>query len=65
MQKNWKITTMIIGVVGGALMGAGTAYLMIKRNEKDNTTPRMNANQGIQVGMTLLGLIKQIVGLGS
>jgi len=32
MQKNWKITTMIIGVVGGALMGAGTAYLLIKRN---------------------------------
>jgi len=37
---------------------------LIKRSESNNTMPKVTTNQGIQVGMTVLGLLKQIVGLG-
>jgi len=64
MEKNWKITTLVIGVVAGALLGGSAAYMLIKRSESSNTMPKVTTNQGIQVGMTVLGLLKQIVGLG-
>jgi hypothetical protein len=63
MEKNWKITTLVIGVVAGALLGGGAAFMLIKRSETSNTVPKVTPNQGIQVGMTVLGLFKQILGL--
>lgn len=65
MKDNWKITTMIIGTVVGALTGAGAAYLLIQRGEKDETQPKITASQGIQVGLGLLGLLRLISGFGS
>ncbi|MFH1447114.1 MAG: hypothetical protein ABIG43_06890 [Chloroflexota bacterium] len=65
MKDNWKITTMIIGSVVGALTGAGAAYLLIQHGEKEETQPKITANQGIQVGLSLLGLLRMISGFGS
>ena len=65
MKDNWKMTTMIIGTFVGALTGAGAAYLLIQRGEKEEAQPKITANQGIQVGLSLLGLLRLISGFGS
>lgn len=65
MNKNWKLTTMIIGSVLGALLGAGAAYLLVKRGEQDNAAPKVTPQQGLQVGLGLLGILKQISGFGA
>ncbi len=65
MKLNWKITTMIMGTAIGALVGAGAAYLMIQKAEVDQKAPRFTAQQGLQVGMGLLGILRQLTGTGS
>lgn len=65
MKLNWKITTMIMGTAIGALVGAGAAYLMIQKAEFDQKAPRFTAQQGLQVGMGLLGILRQLTGTGS
>ncbi|MCJ7696647.1 MAG: hypothetical protein E4H16_04845 [Candidatus Atribacteria bacterium] len=64
MKDNWKITTMIVGVLVGALTGAGAAMLLIRRSETSNSTPKVSANQGLQVGLSVLGLLRMISGFG-
>lgn len=64
MKDNWKITTMVVGVLIGALTGAGAAMLLIKRSESSNSAPKVSANQGIQVGLGVLGLLRMISGFG-
>lgn len=64
MKDNWKITTMVVGVLVGALTGAGAAMLLIKRSEDSNATPKVTANQGLQVGLSVLGLLRMISGFG-
>lgn len=64
MNKNWKTVTMIVGIVVGALAGAGASLMLIKRAEEENFVPKVTTNQGIQVGVNLINLIKQVAGLG-
>jgi len=64
MKDNWKITTMVVGVLVGALTGAGAAMLMIKRSETTDSAPKVSANQGLQVGLSVLGLLRMISGFG-
>ena len=65
MKQNWKVTTMIVGTAIGALAGAGAAYMLVKRGEKDNQAPTVTAGQGIQVGLGLLGLLRLVSGIAS
>ncbi len=64
MKDNWKISTIVVGVLVGALTGAGAAMLLIKKSESSNSTPKVSANQGIQVGLGVLGLLRMISGFG-
>ena len=65
MEDNWKTKTMVMGVVIGAVAGAVSAFLLIKRAESEQTTPSLSAGEGIQVGLGLLGLLRMIAGLGT
>jgi len=64
MDNNWKTKTMIFGTVIGAVAGALSAYMLIQRAEKENTTPKLTTGEGIQVGLGVLGLLRMIAGLG-
>jgi hypothetical protein len=64
MDKNNKTTTILIGTVIGALAGAASAIVLIKRAESENTNPKLSAGEGVQLGLGLLGLMRLIAGVG-
>ncbi|NIS80841.1 MAG: hypothetical protein GTO14_11670 [Anaerolineales bacterium] len=59
-DENWKRKTILIGGLIGALTGVGAAYLIIQRAEKEGAPPKLGAGEGFRVGITLLGLLRQI-----
>lgn len=64
MKNNWKSRTIILGTVIGALAGAVSAFLLIKRAESEASQPKLSPGEGIQVGLGLLGLMRLIAGFG-
>ena len=64
MEDNWKSKTLVMGIVIGAVAGAVSALLLIKKAETEHTTPKLTAGEGIQVGLGLLGVMRLIAGLG-
>lgn len=64
MDSSIKIRTMLIGTIIGAAVGAGAAYLMLQHADELQDAPKITANQGIQVGLGLLGVLKLISGFG-
>lgn len=64
-KRNWKTTTMLVGTLAGALVGAAAAYMMIKNGEREDVAPKITPQQGLQVGLGLLGLLKLISGVDS
>lgn len=64
-DKNWKASTLAIGTVIGAAVGALSAFIIIKRAEADKSRPKLTAGEGVQVGLGVLGLLRLISGIGS
>jgi len=63
-QENWRLKVLIIGGIVGVLTGLGAAYLLIKRAEREDTTPQLGAGEGVKLGLLVLGLLKQVASLG-
>ena len=64
MNKNLKTKTIALGTLIGALVGAVSSYLLIKRSEAQGETPKLTAGEGVQVGLGVLGLLRLIAGFG-
>ena len=60
---NWKPKVMIIGAAIGALIGLGTALLLINRVEEDEKL-EVSPAQGIKMGLAGLTFLRQITQLG-
>lgn len=63
-NNNWKSRTLLMGVIVGALAGAGAAYLMVQRAEREGKNPEMTAGEGVKLGLLVLGVLRQIAQLG-
>jgi hypothetical protein len=66
---NWKTRLILFGVAAGALIGAGAAYLYVRSVEAEQggaaLAPRpVKPVAAVSVGLTVLGLLRQIAGLG-
>lgn len=59
-DNSWKIKTIVIGGVVGALFGVGVTYLLIQRAAREQTKPAIGASEGIQLGLGLLGLLRLV-----
>ena len=64
MDQSTKTKTLVIGTVIGALAGAASALLLVKRAESENMQPKLSPGEGVQLGLGVLGLMRLIAGFG-
>ena len=64
MDNQSKTKTLVMGTIIGALAGAASAFLLIKRAEDENTQPKLSPGEGVQLGLGVLGLMRLIAGFG-
>lgn len=63
-DNTWKVRTIVIGGVLGALTGLGAAYLLTRRAEQKGTQLSITPTKGVQLGVLLAGLLRSIMNLG-
>ncbi len=63
-DDTWKLQTLVIGGVLGALVGVGAAFLLTKRAEQSGTKLALTPGKGVQLGVMLAGLLRSILSLG-
>ena len=63
-NDNWKAKTMVVGVALGALLGAAAAYMLIQNAEREQTQVKVTAGDGVKLGATVFGLLRQVSQLG-
>lgn len=64
IDNAWKVRTLVIGGVLGALIGLGTAFLLTRRAEQNGTQLSITPSKGVQLGVLLAGLMRSIMNLG-
>ena len=64
ISSAWKTKALVIGAVVGALVGLGSAYLMIHNAEKSGRELKVTAGEGVKLSMLVMGLLRQIGQLG-
>jgi hypothetical protein len=64
-SENWKTKTLIIGGILGVLAGLGAAYLLIQRAQVENQQPRFSAGEGVKLGISVLGVLRQVSDIGT
>jgi uncharacterized membrane protein len=63
-DNTWKVQTLIIGGVLGALVGVGAAFLLTKRAEQKGAPFAITPGKGVQLGVMVAGLLRSILSLG-
>lgn len=64
VDTSWKVRTLVIGGLLGALIGLGAAYLLTRRAEEQGTTLSISPGKGMQMGVLVAGLLRSILSLG-
>jgi len=62
---NWKTKTLLIGTTIGAAAGLMAAFIILQRAEKNETTPKLTAGDGVKVGLGVLGVLRMLADSGS
>ena len=64
-NPNWKTNLLLIGAISGALIGAGTAYLLARSAENNQGGPPEIATRDLlSTGIAIIGVIRGIASLG-
>jgi hypothetical protein len=65
-DDNWKTKTYIVGLVVGALFGAGTAYLLVRTAEESGSggPPSISTGDFIKSAVGIVGVMRGIAALG-
>jgi hypothetical protein len=63
-EQGWKTKTIVIGAVIGALAGAASGFMLVKRAEAEDEKPKLTAGEGVQLGLSVLGVLRMIAGFG-
>jgi hypothetical protein len=65
LDSNWKTKALIIGGVVGAVVGVGAAYLYVRNLEETGEKPGIATKEAVTIGVSLVGLLRQIANLGN
>jgi len=60
---NWKARAIVVGALLGALTGAATAVLLVRRSEKRGELLSVSTGEGLRLGMLLAGLLREVARL--
>ena len=68
-SSNWKAKLMLLGGIAGALIGVGAAYLYVRSVDAEQggqalAPRRVKPTAAVSVGLSVLGLLRQIASLG-
>lgn len=64
-NPNWKTKLLIISTIGGALVGAGTGYLLARSAESNQGgPPEISTKDLLTTGIAIIGVIRGIASLG-
>jgi hypothetical protein len=63
-DTQWKTKALFIGGLIGALLGVGTTYLLVQRADREGEPLSIGAGEGFRLGMLVLGMLRQVAGLG-
>lgn len=63
-DNSWKVQTLVIGAVLGALTGLGAAFLLTKRAEQKGNRVSITPGKGVRLGVLIAGLLRSILSLG-
>ena len=59
-EKTSNRTVLILGGLIGLAVGLGTAYLLIRRQEKTGQSIKFSSSDGLKLGMNAVSLVKMI-----
>ena len=60
---NWKLKAILVGAAIGALTGAATAVLLVRRSDKRGERLSVSTGEGLRLGMLLAGLLREVAAL--
>jgi ABC-type Mn2+/Zn2+ transport system permease subunit len=63
-DSSWKVKTLVVGTLIGALTGLGAAFLLTRRAEQKGEKVSISTGQGVKLGMLVVGLLRSILNLG-
>lgn len=63
-DKDWKTKTIILSAIIGVLAGAASGFMLVKRAESEERKPKLTAGEGVQLGLSVLGVMRLIAGFG-
>lgn len=61
---SWKTRALLIGALVGALTGLAGAFLMVRRAEERGVEPKVDAGEGMKIGLLVMGLLRQVALIG-
>ncbi len=62
-NPNWKRNALIVGGIIGALVGVAAAQMLVREAEEGGDGKGLTAGKGLQLGVLVLGLLRQITSL--
>lgn len=65
-DNSWKKQFLVIGALAGAVVGVGTAYLMIRTAEENESgPPQITTGDALKTSLNVIGIVRAIAALGN